>query len=124
MRSRVVAKFQEQGYDPEGYTLYTYAAIQAWARAVEKAGSTDLDAVVEALHANQFETVLGTVGFDDKGDVEGRLRHVRVEGRPVRRDRRLSLRILRCGARSRAVRPSSWFPAPVAGPVGRRRTLT
>src|SRR5690606_31700522 len=27
----VVAKFQEVGYDPEGYTLYTYAAIQVWA---------------------------------------------------------------------------------------------
>ena len=67
----VVAEFQAQGYDPEGYTLYTYAAIQAWAQAAEKAGSTDLDAVVEALHGNQFETVLGPIGFDDKGDVEG-----------------------------------------------------
>ena len=60
-----------QGYDPEGYTLYTYAAIQAWAQAAEKAGTTDLDAVIEALHGNQFETVLGPIGFDDKGDVEG-----------------------------------------------------
>jgi branched-chain amino acid transport system substrate-binding protein len=67
----IVAEFQEQGYDPEGYTLYTYAAIQAWAQAVEKAGATDLDAVVEALHANQFDTVLGTIGFDEKGDPKG-----------------------------------------------------
>jgi branched-chain amino acid transport system substrate-binding protein len=67
----IVQKFQEQNYDPEGYTLYTYAAIQAWAQAVETAGTTDLDAVVEALHANQFDTVLGPIGFDDKGDVEG-----------------------------------------------------
>jgi branched-chain amino acid transport system substrate-binding protein len=67
----VVAEFQAQGYDPEGYTLYTYAAIQVWAQAAEKAGTTDLDAVVEQLHGNQFETVLGPVSFDDKGDVEG-----------------------------------------------------
>jgi branched-chain amino acid transport system substrate-binding protein len=67
----VVEKFKAAGYDPEGYTLYTYAAIQVWAQAVEKAGSTDLDAVIEALHGNQFETVLGPVSFDDKGDVEG-----------------------------------------------------
>jgi branched-chain amino acid transport system substrate-binding protein len=67
----VVAEFEAGGYDPEGYTLYTYATIQAWAQAVEKAGTTDLDAVVEALHGNQFETVLGTISFDDKGDVEG-----------------------------------------------------
>ncbi len=67
----MVEEFQAQGYDPEGYTLYTYAAIQAWAQAVEKAGSTDLEAVEKALHDNQFETVLGTIGFDDKGDVKG-----------------------------------------------------
>jgi branched-chain amino acid transport system substrate-binding protein len=67
----VVEKFKAAGYDPEGYTLYTYAAIQVWAQAVEKAGSTDLDAVIEALQGNQFETVLGAVSFDDKGDVEG-----------------------------------------------------
>jgi branched-chain amino acid transport system substrate-binding protein len=67
----VVQEFQAQGYDPEGYTLYTYAAIQAWAQAVEKAGSTDLDAVIEQLHGNQFDTVLGTISFDEKGDVQG-----------------------------------------------------
>ncbi len=67
----VVAAFQEQGYDPEGYTLYTYGAIQAWAQAVEEAGTTDLDAVIEVLHNSQFDTVLGTIDFDDKGDVEG-----------------------------------------------------
>ena len=67
----VVEKFKAAGYDPEGYTLYTYAAVQVWAQAVEKAGSTDLDAVIEALNDNQFETVLGPISFDDKGDVEG-----------------------------------------------------
>jgi len=67
----VVQEFQAQGYDPEGYTLYTYATIQIWADAAEKAGTTDLDAVLEQLHSNQFETVLGTIAFDDKGDVQG-----------------------------------------------------
>jgi branched-chain amino acid transport system substrate-binding protein len=67
----VVAAFEAAGYDPEGYTLYTYAAIQVWAQAAEQAGSTDLDAVTEQLHGNQFDTVLGPVSFDDKGDVEG-----------------------------------------------------
>jgi branched-chain amino acid transport system substrate-binding protein len=67
----VVQEFQAQGYDPEGYTLYTYAAVQVWAQAAEKAGSTDLDAVIEQLHSNQFDTVLGTISFDEKGDVQG-----------------------------------------------------
>jgi branched-chain amino acid transport system substrate-binding protein len=67
----VVEEFTAAGYDPEGYTLYTYAAIQAWAQAVEKAGATDLEKVVEQLHGNEFETVLGKISFDDKGDVQG-----------------------------------------------------
>ena len=67
----VVEKFQAQGYDPEGYTLYTYAAIQAWAQAVEEAGTTDIDAVIDALYSGTFETVLGPISFDEKGDVQG-----------------------------------------------------
>jgi branched-chain amino acid transport system substrate-binding protein len=67
----VVQESQAQGYDPEGYTLYTYAAIQVWAQAAEKAGSTDLEAIIEQLHSNQFDTVLGTISFDEKGDVQG-----------------------------------------------------
>jgi branched-chain amino acid transport system substrate-binding protein len=27
--------------------------------------------VAAALHANQFDSVLGTIGFDEKGDVTG-----------------------------------------------------
>ena len=65
----VLAKFRAGNYEPEGYTLYTYGAIQAWAQAVEKAGSTDLDKVVAALRGNQFDTVLGNIGFDTTGDV-------------------------------------------------------
>ena len=61
----------EQGYDPEGYTLYTYATVQVWAQAAEKAGSTDLEAVIEQLNSNTFETVLGPITFDEKGDVTG-----------------------------------------------------
>jgi branched-chain amino acid transport system substrate-binding protein len=65
----VVEKFTAKNIDPEGYTLYTYAAIQAWKAAVEAAGSTDYDAVVKALDEGTFQTVLGEFEFDDKGDV-------------------------------------------------------
>jgi len=65
----VVKRFRDKGIEPEGYNLYTYGAIQAWAQAVEKAGKTDTGAVSDALRANKFETVLGNIGFDAKGDV-------------------------------------------------------
>jgi branched-chain amino acid transport system substrate-binding protein len=67
----VVARFRVQGYDPPGFTLYAYAAVQVWAQAVEAAGSLDLDAVTRAMHSRQFDTVLGQIGFDEKGDVTG-----------------------------------------------------
>ena len=67
----VVAEFKKQGYDPEGYTLYTYGAVQAFAKAVADAKSTKIDAVSKALHNGKFDTVLGTIGFNPKGDVIG-----------------------------------------------------
>lgn len=67
----VVAAFRAQNIDPEGYTLYTYAAIQIWAQAAAKAGTTDPRKVAEALKAqgNSWDSVLGTISFDGKGDV-------------------------------------------------------
>jgi len=65
----VVKRFRDAGIEPEGYVLYTYAAIQTWAQAAAKADSTDFDAVVKTLHSGKFNTVLGEIGFDDKGDV-------------------------------------------------------
>jgi branched-chain amino acid transport system substrate-binding protein len=67
----VVAEFRARGYEPLGYTLYAYAAVQVWAQAVEAAKSLDLDAVTRLLHSRQFDTVLGKIGFDAKGDVTG-----------------------------------------------------
>jgi branched-chain amino acid transport system substrate-binding protein len=69
--AEVVKRFQEGGYDPEGYTLYTYAAVQVFAQAAEKAGSTELDAVLEVLANETFDTVIGDVTFDEKGDKTG-----------------------------------------------------
>ncbi len=65
----VVERFRERGYEPSGYTLHNYAAIQVWAEAANRAGSLDLDAVVRSLRTSEFKTVLGTIAFDEKGDV-------------------------------------------------------
>ena len=64
----VVKRFKDKGVEPEGYVLYTYAAIQAWKQAVEKAGSTAAADVVKALNENEFDTVIGKFKFNEKGD--------------------------------------------------------
>jgi branched-chain amino acid transport system substrate-binding protein len=67
----VVATLKAEGSDPAGPTLYAYAAVQAWARAVEAARTTDAARVAEVLRAQRFSTVLGEIGFDENGDVTG-----------------------------------------------------
>ncbi|MCY7306145.1 MAG: branched-chain amino acid ABC transporter substrate-binding protein [Rhodoferax sp.] len=66
-----VAKFKAKNYDPEGYTLYTYAAMQVWAEAANAAKSTDMKKVVEVMGKTKFKTVVGDIVFDKKGDVLG-----------------------------------------------------
>jgi branched-chain amino acid transport system substrate-binding protein len=65
----IVDKFLAAGFKPEGYTLYTYGTIQVFAQAAEKVGSTDLDKLLPVLKSEKFDTVLGNIGFDQKGDV-------------------------------------------------------
>jgi len=65
----VVEKFRADGYEPEGYTLGSYAAVQAWAAAVEIAGTTDAAKVAAALHGGTIPTVIGDLSWDDKGDL-------------------------------------------------------
>jgi branched-chain amino acid transport system substrate-binding protein len=65
----VVERFRASGFEPEGYTLYTYGAVQVWAQAAEKAGSLELPAMIAALRKHQFDTVLGPIAFDKKGDL-------------------------------------------------------
>jgi branched-chain amino acid transport system substrate-binding protein len=65
----LVAKFKAAGYSAEGYTLYTYGAIQVYAAAVRRAGGTDAAKIRKQMKSEKFETVLGQIGFDAKGDV-------------------------------------------------------
>ncbi len=65
----VVKRFRAAGFEPEGYTLYTYGTIQTFVQAVKGAGTTKLEPMIEALRTMTFDTVLGKIGFDKKGDV-------------------------------------------------------
>jgi branched-chain amino acid transport system substrate-binding protein len=57
-------------FDLAEYGLTTYASVQVFAAAVERAKSIDVDDVAAALRAETFDTVVGTIAFDDKGDFE------------------------------------------------------
>jgi branched-chain amino acid transport system substrate-binding protein len=65
----VVKEFKAKNIDPEGYTLYTYAALQVWAAAANKAKTLDAKKVAETMRAGTWDTVLGKISFDAKGDI-------------------------------------------------------
>jgi len=63
---------QKRGFEPQSYTLYSYAAVQIFKQAAEEAKSIDTKKVAEVMHSGKaFKTVLGDVSFDEKGDVTG-----------------------------------------------------
>ncbi|MDR3515286.1 MAG: branched-chain amino acid ABC transporter substrate-binding protein [Azospirillaceae bacterium] len=51
--------------------LQTYAAVEAWAEAVRRARSFEPTPVAAALRGSPIPTVIGMVGFDEKGDILG-----------------------------------------------------
>jgi branched-chain amino acid transport system substrate-binding protein len=64
-----VDSFKAKGFDPQGYTLYSYAAVQIMKQAAEKANSLDPKKVAEVMHSGTpFHTVIGDIAYDKKGD--------------------------------------------------------
>lgn len=70
LAAEVVKGFRDGGYEPEGYTLYTYATVQVFAQAVVNMPTITAATLVPALQSGSFNTVLGPLGFDAKGDVK------------------------------------------------------
>ncbi len=65
----IVAAFRAKGFEPEAYTLYSYAAVEILKQAAEKAKSLDPKKVAEVMHSGMtFNTVLGPIALDKKGD--------------------------------------------------------
>lgn len=66
----VVKKFRDAGFEPEAYTLYSYAALQVIAEAAKKVGSNDPEAIAAALkEKGPYATVIGELGWNEKGDI-------------------------------------------------------
>jgi branched-chain amino acid transport system substrate-binding protein len=67
----VVKEFEAKGVNPEGYVLYTYAAMQVFAEAATKAGTTNSETVAKTIKADgPWPTVLGSLTYDSKGDTK------------------------------------------------------
>ena len=66
----LVKKFHDAKYNPEGYTLFTYAAVKVWAEAANKAKSTDAAAIAKTLRNGKFDSAVGLLEFDQKGDIK------------------------------------------------------
>jgi branched-chain amino acid transport system substrate-binding protein len=67
----VIEAFKAAGYNPEGYTLQAYAAVQAFAQAATATHSIDGRVLSQWLRAgNTLNTVLGPLSLDAKGDVK------------------------------------------------------
>ena len=55
---------------PHGaYAIYGYDAANILLQAVEKTGATDYDKLCSYLHNTEFQTAMGKLRFDRKGDI-------------------------------------------------------
>ncbi len=64
----VIEAMRRDGIDPSGYVLPAYAAVQVWSAAVRGTGAASHGDLVKALNSGTFETVLGPVSFDGRGN--------------------------------------------------------
>ena len=101
----VVAEFRAKKFEPEAYTLYSYAGVQIIKQAAEAAKSLDPKKVADKMHSGmKFKTVLGDISYDKKGDItkldyvmyiwkkdaSGKITYVECPAVPAARCRRLS----------------------------------
>src|SRR3981081_386209 len=66
----IVEKFKAKNINHEGYKTNTYAAMQVWSQAVAKAGTTDPKKVMDKIKGGSWDTVIGKMEFDAKGDIK------------------------------------------------------
>jgi branched-chain amino acid transport system substrate-binding protein len=69
--AQALEQFKAEGYDPEGFTLFSYGVIQAIAEGIKRAGSDDPAKIAKALESGEaVDTLLGPVKWDSKGDIK------------------------------------------------------
>src|SRR5690606_3517670 len=67
---QIIENFNTYGRDPDGaFTIPAYAAVQILTQSIEAVGE-DADAVADYMHENAFDTAIGKVEYDEKGDLK------------------------------------------------------
>jgi len=68
----LVAEFKAAGVNAsDTFVLPTYAATMALAEAIEAAGNFDGEDIIKALRTGTYETAVGNIEWDAKGDIKG-----------------------------------------------------
>lgn len=66
-----IAKYKEKyGTDEGAYSVYGYDAANVLLTAIDKAQSLDPSKIAAVMKSQSFDTILGTISFDAKGDLQ------------------------------------------------------
>jgi branched-chain amino acid transport system substrate-binding protein len=66
----VVKKFEAKKFNPEAYTLYSYAGVEIFKQAAEGAKSLDPKKMAKFMKTGvTFKTVIGDISYNKKGDI-------------------------------------------------------
>ena len=57
--------------EPGPYSIYGYDAMNILLGAIQNSGTTDFATVSDYIHSNSFDTAMGKLQFDAKGDITG-----------------------------------------------------
>jgi branched-chain amino acid transport system substrate-binding protein len=66
-----LAKYKAKHGEAGPYSIYGYDAANILLTAVEKTGSTDFKKISDFIHQNKFDSAMGPLEFDSKGDIKG-----------------------------------------------------
>lgn len=83
-----VGPLMQLGRDARSIALQAYAAVEAWSQAVTDQGANDGSKIAAALSGKEFETVIGRLRFNERGDatIPSYALHVWRNGAWQRRD--------------------------------------
>jgi branched-chain amino acid transport system substrate-binding protein len=69
--AELVAAFSARGEDPSGpFVMPSYAAVQVIVDTANRIDSLDPEEIAAALRQNSYQTPIGEIAFDEKGDLK------------------------------------------------------